>query len=73
MNDCVSITAVQHNAEVAMGKVPMIEIPKAEYDQLLLNARILSALEIGGVDNWEWYSESLRDARLLDEEDEDTE
>ena len=32
---------------------------------------ILSALECGGVDNWEWYSESLRDAGLLDDDAED--
>ncbi|WQZ00618.1 hypothetical protein [Klebsiella phage vB_KpnP_cmc355D] len=31
----------------------------------------LSALEAGGVDNWEWYSESLRDAGLLDDDEED--
>lgn len=30
----------------------------------------LSALEAGGVDNWEWYSESLRDAGLLDDDEE---
>ncbi|WEU80304.1 host RecBCD nuclease inhibitor [Klebsiella phage Speegle] len=34
---------------------------------------ILSALEAGGVDNWEWYSESLQEAGLLDEDDEDDE
>lgn len=35
---------------------------------------VLSALEAGGVDNWEWYSESLNDAGILDEdEDEDDE
>lgn len=34
---------------------------------------ILSALEAGGVDNWEWYSESLQEAGLLDEEEEDDE
>ncbi|ARB12486.1 hypothetical protein BIS33_35 [Klebsiella phage vB_KpnP_BIS33] len=32
---------------------------------------ILSALEAGGVDNWEWYSESLQEAGLLDEDDEE--
>lgn len=32
---------------------------------------ILSALEAGGVDNWEWYSESLSDAGLCDDEDEE--
>ena len=32
---------------------------------------ILSALEAGGVDNWEWYSESLQEAGLLDDEEEE--
>lgn len=35
---------------------------------------VLSALEAGGVDNWEWYSESLNDAGIPDDdEDEDDE
>ncbi len=32
---------------------------------------ILSALEAGGVDNWEWYSESLHEAGLCDDDEED--
>ena len=33
---------------------------------------VLDALEAGGVDNWEWYSESLRQAGLIDDgEDEE--
>lgn len=34
-------------------------ISKNEYEELLDRNRKLSALEAGGVDNWEWYSESL--------------
>lgn len=34
-------------------------ISKEEYEDLLDRDRILSALEAGGVDNWEWYDESL--------------
>ncbi|QOV05439.1 hypothetical protein [Klebsiella phage P510] len=30
-------------------------------------------LEAGGVDNWSWYSDSLRDGGYFDEEDEDDE
>ena len=32
-----------------------------EYENLKRDSAILAALEAGGVDNWEWYSESLRD------------
>lgn len=32
---------------------------KKEYEELMDRNRKLSALEAGGVDNWEWYSESL--------------
>ena len=32
---------------------------------------VLSALEAGGVDNWEWYSESLNDAGIPDEDADD--
>ncbi len=31
----------------------------------------LSALEQGGVDNWEWYEESLQDYYFEEEEEED--
>ena len=34
-------------------------ISNKEYEELLDRNRKLSALEAGGVDNWEWYSESL--------------
>ena len=43
-------------------------ISQEEYEELLERDRILSALETGGVDNWEWYSESLS---RLDEYDDD--
>lgn len=38
-------------------------ISKTEYNQLLADARKLTCLENGGVDNWEWYSEALKDLR----------
>lgn len=34
-------------------------ITKEEYDSLIHRSEKLEALEQGGVDNWEWYSESL--------------
>lgn len=36
-----------------------IEITKKEYLRLLIAEETLNRLEHGGVDNWEWYSESL--------------
>lgn len=36
-------------------------IPKEVYDQLVEDQAILDALRAGGVDNWEWYSESLEE------------
>ena len=36
-----------------------ITITKQEYFDLRVAKEILSRLEAGGVDNWEWYSESL--------------
>jgi len=35
-----------------------IDITKEEYEHLLKRDYILNKLEIGGVDNWEWYGES---------------
>jgi hypothetical protein len=42
-------------------------ISKEEYEELLDRDRKLSALEAGGVDNWEWYGESL--SQYYDEEE----
>lgn len=49
----------------------MVTISEERYKYLHKRDDILSALEAGGVDNWEWYSESLREAGLFDEDDED--
>lgn len=48
-----------------------VTISEARLKYLESRDEILSALECGGVDNWEWYSESLRDAGLLDDDEED--
>lgn len=34
-------------------------IDEKELEQLIKNSQELSALERGGVDNWEWYGEAL--------------
>ena len=36
-----------------------VKISKAEYLSLRLSVEKLAMLEAGGVDNWEWYGESL--------------
>ena len=36
-----------------------IIIPKNEFADLLRDSDKLNRLECGGVDNWEWYGESL--------------
>ena len=38
-----------------------ITIPVSRYKELLKSEEILDALYAGGVDNWEWYSESLKE------------
>jgi hypothetical protein len=38
---------------------PTVTITKKEYESLLEDSKILQALYAGGVDNWEWYGESL--------------
>lgn len=38
-----------------------IEVSRAEYEELQKRDFMLSCLESGGVDNWDWYSESLKD------------
>lgn len=44
-----------------------VKISKREYDNLLKAQRKLQALENGGVDNWEWYSEALSELRKEEE------
>jgi hypothetical protein len=44
-------------------------ISVVEYKELLRDSRMLSALHNGGVDNWEWYDESLKS--FWDEEEEE--
>lgn len=39
----------------------IIKILKPEVEKLLRRDARLSALEAGGVDNWEWYGDSLRE------------
>lgn len=43
-------------------------IEETELLELLEHDAILSALESGGVDNWEWYEESLEHCELPDED-----
>lgn len=38
-----------------------VTISKDEYVELLRASIILTALEEGGVDNWEWYGASIHD------------
>lgn len=42
-------------------KEETVNIAASEHKRLLRCRAILRALEAGGVDNWEWYGESLKD------------
>ncbi len=44
-----------------------IEIHEDELKELVRDAKILAALRMGGVDNWEWYGDSISDN--FDEDD----
>lgn len=48
-----------------------VKITKSVYERLVRAEKELLALEAGGVDNWEGYSESFRVAGLFDDEDEE--
>jgi hypothetical protein len=41
-------------------EIEMVTITKAKYDQLVSDAFALTCLERGGVDNWDWYGESMQ-------------
>ena len=46
-----------------------VKIDTKRLHELERNSRILEALQQGGVDNWEWYGESLKDFRKEEELD----
>lgn len=48
----------------------MVTITQVEYDKLERDSRILHALYAGGVDNWEWYGDSLAEVWAEDEKGE---
>jgi hypothetical protein len=50
-----------------------IIIPRKEYAELQDAKQKLQCLEAGGVDNWEWYGESLQDCGFFDEDEESEE
>jgi hypothetical protein len=45
-----------------------VTISKKQYESLLDDSKWRLALERGGVDNWEWYYESLQDAGYFEDE-----
>lgn len=47
----------------------MVTLSEDRYKYLQRRDEELSALEAGGVDNWDWYHESLKNAGLLDEDE----
>lgn len=49
----------------------MVTITKEEYEDLKDSAFKLDCLESGGVDNWEWYHESLKEGGYFDNEEEE--
>jgi hypothetical protein len=46
-----------------------VTLSKERYEELIIAEKWLRALEEGGVDNWEWYYESLKEAGLLEEKE----
>lgn len=48
--------------------VEMVTITKEEYRDLQRAQAKLEALEVAGVDNWEWYGDALEDMRDIEED-----
>lgn len=53
-----------------MDEQELVTITKEEYDRLIDDSFKLSCLDSGGVDNWEWYHESLKQGGYFSEEEE---
>lgn len=52
-----------------MIKEELVTITKKEYDSLVDSSFKLNCLENGGVNNWEWYYDSLKDGGYFEDED----
>lgn len=50
-----------------------IQISLTEYLRLTSRDEILSALEKGGVEDWEWYDEALEKAGVFEDYDDEEE
>ena len=46
-------------------------LSRSRYNELIRAEKELNALHAGGVDNWEWYYEALKEAGLLSDEEEE--
>ena len=53
-----------------INKYDFSKLTRKRYKELIIAEAVLNALYAGGVDNWEWYSESLIAAGLAEDEDE---
>ncbi len=64
---------VLYALETALAALPegTVRISKERFEELCDAESELNALHNGGVDNWEWYHESLKNAGLLDDDEED--
>jgi hypothetical protein len=52
---------VDHNGKRHTVSEPSVLIPRSKLEELQMESAKLAALEAGGVDNWTWYSDSLKD------------
>lgn len=46
----------------------LIAISVVRYKELLEAEKELDALHVGGVNNWQWYEDSLKDAGFYDDD-----
>lgn len=56
--------------EIHMDK-DTVTIPRSEYESLKDDAKWRQCLESGGVDNWSYYHESLKDGGYFKDEDDE--
>lgn len=57
----ITAAAARYEQQKAPVETDTVTIPCEEYEELMRDQYMLNCLHNGGVDNWTWYSESLRD------------
>ncbi|MCC5780555.1 hypothetical protein H7H48_15950 [Nitratireductor sp. B36] len=68
---CIQGWTVDEHEVVQTTAEDIVTITKKEYESLLDAQKWRNCLQGGGVDNWEWYHDSLKEGGYFEDDEED--